>query len=37
MLDEKLKEYKKEFELEGEERVKIELTRGRYGNPENHS
>lgn len=37
MLDEKMKEYKEEFELKGYEKVKIELASGRYGNPENHS
>ena len=37
MLDDKMKEYKEEFELKGEQKVKIELASGRYGNPEDHS
>ncbi len=38
MLDDnKMKEYKEEFELKGEEKVKIELASGRYGNPTDHS
>lgn len=38
MLDDKtMKQYKEEFGAKGEEKVKIELASGRYGNPEDHS
>ena len=35
--DKKMKEYKEEFEEKREEKVKIELASGQYGNPADHS